>query len=60
MIEAGSLDNVLGHLMFHKALIDEGRGAEKIDRYLGLLHSAKDEHQLAGWTARCSWSSNWC
>ncbi|MCG7844885.1 MAG: segregation/condensation protein A [Methanomassiliicoccales archaeon] len=48
MIEAGSLDNVLGHLMFHKALIDEGRGAEKIDRYLELLDSAKDEHQLAG------------
>ena len=48
MIEAGSLDNVLGHLMFHKALIDEGRGAEKIDRYLGLLRSAEGEHQAAG------------
>jgi segregation and condensation protein A len=42
------LDNVLGHLMFHKALIDEGKGAEKIDRYLGLLRSAEDEHQLSG------------
>ncbi|MDD1771431.1 MAG: segregation/condensation protein A [Methanomassiliicoccales archaeon] len=48
MIESGSLDNVLGHLMFHKALIDEGRGAEKIDRYLGLLRSAEGEHQAAG------------
>ncbi|HUT26738.1 MAG TPA: segregation/condensation protein A [Methanomassiliicoccales archaeon] len=48
MIESGSLDNVLGHLMFHKALIDEGRGGEKIDRYLGLLHSAEDELQLTG------------
>jgi segregation and condensation protein A len=34
--------------MFHKALIDEGKGAEKIDRYLGLLRSAEDEHQLSG------------
>jgi segregation and condensation protein A len=48
MIEVASLDNVLGHLMFHKALIDEGKGAEKIDRYLGLLRSAEDEHQLSG------------
>ena len=48
MIESGSLDNVLGHLMFHKALIDEGRGAEKIDRYLGLLRSAEEEMQIAG------------
>ena len=48
MIESASLDNVLGHLMFHKALIDEGRGAEKIDRYLGLLRSAEEEKQIAG------------
>jgi segregation and condensation protein A len=48
MTEVASLDNVLGHLMFHKALIDEGKGAEKIDRYLGLLRSAEDEHQLSG------------
>lgn len=48
MIETASLDNVLGHLMFHKALIDEGRGAEKIDRYLGLLRSAEEEKQIAG------------
>jgi len=48
MIESASLDNVLGHLMFHKALIDEGRGAEKIDRYLGLLRSAEGEKQIAG------------
>ncbi|MCX6650167.1 MAG: segregation/condensation protein A [Methanomassiliicoccales archaeon] len=48
MTEVGSLDNVMGHLMFHKALIDEGRGAEKINRYLGLLRSAEDEHQFAG------------
>jgi segregation and condensation protein A len=48
MIESVSLVNVLGHLMFHKALIDEGRGAEKIDRYLGLLRSAEGEKQIAG------------
>lgn len=48
MIESASLDNVLGHLMFHKALIDEGRGVEKIDRYLGLLRSAEEEKQIAG------------
>ena len=48
MIEAASLDNVLGHLMFHKALIDEGRGSEKIDRYLGMLRSAEGEKQIAG------------
>ncbi|MBN1109997.1 MAG: segregation/condensation protein A [Methanomassiliicoccales archaeon] len=46
MTETASLDNVLGHLMFHKALIDEGQGTEKIDRYLTLLRSAEDEHQL--------------
>lgn len=48
MIESASLDNVLGHLMFHKALIDEGRGAEKIDRYLRLLRSAEEEKQVPG------------
>jgi len=48
MIEATSLDNVLGHLMFHKALIDEGRGSEKIDRYLEMLRSAEEEKQIAG------------
>ncbi len=48
MKEAASLDNVLGHLMFHKALIDEGHGSEKIDRYLDLLRSAEEERKIAG------------
>jgi segregation and condensation protein A len=48
MMDAASLDNVLGHLMFHKAMIDEGRGSEKIDRYLALLRSAEEERQVAG------------
>ncbi len=48
MIEVASLDNVLEHLMFHKALIDEERGGEKIDRYLELLRSSEGEHQYAG------------
>ena len=37
------MDIVLDHLMFHKAIIDEGTGSEKIDRYLGLLRSGRGE-----------------
>jgi segregation and condensation protein A len=35
-----SAENVLGHLLFHKSIIDEGDRAEKIDRYLRLLDEA--------------------
>ncbi|MEI6795797.1 MAG: hypothetical protein WCK39_02940 [Methanomassiliicoccales archaeon] len=40
MMQAASAENVLGHLLFHKSIIDEGDRAEKIDRYLRLLDAA--------------------
>ncbi len=47
MIECSSVEPVLDHLLFHKAIIDEGERAEKIDRYLGILHQSKDGVPLA-------------
>ncbi len=38
MIANQAAEGVLEHLLFHKAMIDEGAGAEKIDRYLTVLH----------------------
>jgi len=37
MSECIGVEEVLDHLMFHKAMIDEGDRAEKIDRYLCIL-----------------------
>ncbi len=37
MMANHAAEGVLEHLMFHKAMIDEGAGAEKIDRYLTVL-----------------------
>lgn len=47
MIECASVEPVLSHLLFHKAIIDEGERAEKIDRYLDILHQSKDGVPLA-------------
>lgn len=38
MIANHAAEGVLGHLLFHKAMIEEDAGAEKIDRYLTVLH----------------------
>lgn len=40
MMASEAAEGVLGHLLFHKAMIDEGSGAEKIDRYLSILRDA--------------------
>lgn len=40
MMACEAAEGVLGHLMFHKAMIDDGSGAEKIDRYLTILRDA--------------------
>jgi segregation and condensation protein A len=37
MIANQAAEGVLEHLLFHKAMIDEGDGSEKIDRYLTVL-----------------------
>jgi segregation and condensation protein A len=37
-MQSGNLDNVLGHLMFHKALISEDEADRKLDRYLEVAH----------------------
>lgn len=47
MIATHAAEGVLEHLMFHKAMIDEGSGSEKIDHYLRVLgeasgHSSRD------------------
>ena len=38
-MSSSSLEGVLGHLMFHKALIDESDRHQKLDRYLSLAAS---------------------
>lgn len=41
MSEVKSSEAVLGHLLFHRAIIDEGDRSEKIERYMQLLHQAE-------------------
>ncbi len=41
------LENVLNHLMFHKAIIGEDNGHEKLDRYLDLARTAALGEQYA-------------
>lgn len=36
-MERDGMENMEQHLLFHKALIDDNVGAEKIDRYIGVL-----------------------
>jgi len=40
------LDNVLGHLMFHKALISEDEANLKLDRYLGIARQFQSEQDV--------------
>ena len=46
MMEAGTSGMVLNHLLFQKAIIDEGDRSEKIDRYLGLLAQAEAGNEM--------------
>jgi segregation and condensation protein A len=45
--ENGGLEAVLEHLMFHRALIDEGNGHERLDRYLGMAQVARNGIEMA-------------
>jgi segregation and condensation protein A len=45
-MEAGTSGMVLNHLLFQKAIIDEGDRSEKIDRYLGLLAQAEAGNEM--------------
>jgi segregation and condensation protein A len=45
-MECAATEGVLGHLLFHKAMIDEDAGAEKIDRYLSVLRESKSQDSL--------------
>jgi segregation and condensation protein A len=47
MIECAAVEPVLDHLLFHKAIVDEGERAKKIDRYLDILQQSKDGVPLA-------------
>ena len=40
------LDSVLGHLMFHKALISEDEAHSKLDRYLGIAEQFQSEQDV--------------
>ena len=46
MMEAGTSGMVLNHLLFQKAIIDEGDRSEKIDPYLGLLAQAEAGNEM--------------
>jgi segregation and condensation protein A len=43
MMEYAAADGVLTHLLFHKAMIDEDIGSEKIDRYLNVLKESRSQ-----------------
>jgi segregation and condensation protein A len=45
-MEAGTSGMVLNHLLFQKAIIDEGDRSEKIDRYLNLLAQAEAGNEM--------------
>jgi segregation and condensation protein A len=45
-MEAGTSGTVLNHLLFQKAIIDEGDRSEKIDRYLQLLEQAEAGNEM--------------
>ncbi len=45
-MEAGTSGMVLNHLLFQKAIIDEGDRSEKIDRYLQLLEQAEAGNEM--------------
>jgi len=40
MMACEATEGVLGHLLFHKAMIDDDAGSEKIDHYLSILRGA--------------------
>jgi segregation and condensation protein A len=40
MMACEAAEGVLGHLLFHKAMIDDNTGSEKIDHYLSILRDA--------------------
>jgi segregation and condensation protein A len=42
-MEYAAADGVLTHLLFHKAMIDEDIGSEKIDRYLNVLKESRSQ-----------------
>jgi segregation and condensation protein A len=46
-MSSSSLEGVLGHLMFHKALIDESDRHQKLDRYLSLAQTYEQGEQAA-------------
>ena len=42
-MEQGKIeDNVISHLIFHKALIDEGEDASRINHYVNMIQKAKE------------------
>jgi segregation and condensation protein A len=45
-MSSSSLEGVLGHLMFHKALIDETDRHQKLDRYLSLAQAYEQGDQV--------------
>ncbi|MCE5295725.1 MAG: hypothetical protein LLG16_01290 [Euryarchaeota archaeon] len=47
MSEVTSSEAVLGHLLFHRAIIDEGDRSEKIERYMELLKQAEQGDRSA-------------
>jgi segregation and condensation protein A len=42
-MECAAAEGVLGHLLFHKAMIDEDAGSEKIDHYLNVLKESRSQ-----------------
>ena len=41
------LEDVLNHLMFHKALLNDHESGERITRYLGMVHEIEQGHYMA-------------
>ena len=47
MSKMNDAEAVMNHLLFHKALIDEGKNDQRLDRYLDILSEAKEGESLS-------------
>lgn len=47
MSKFADTEAVMNHILFHKALIDEGNNDQRLDRYLNILSTAKEGESLS-------------
>ena len=61
MMACDAAEGVLGHLLFHKAMIDESKGSEKMNAIFRCCGAqAPRRRPVILWTALSRRCSNWC